>query len=166
MEKFLEKISSYNILNNLLPGSIFCYLLKIFYGIDIISESVVEILFLYYFIGMVISRVGSVVIEPIFIKLKIVIYADYSNYLMASKIDDKIEILLETNNTYRTVLSLFFVLIIIKLYIVFMRYYPILIEMSSLIIIITLFMLFAFSYRKQTNYIKARVEKTIKKEDK
>jgi len=38
MEKFFEKISSYNLLNNLLPGAVFCYLLKYFTSINLISE--------------------------------------------------------------------------------------------------------------------------------
>ena len=163
MEKFLEKISSYSILNNLLPGSIFCYLLKLLYGIDITGEGVVDLLLFYYFIGIILSRIGSVLIEPICKEIKLVKYADYSQYLMASKVDEKIDILLETNNTYRTFLSLFFVLIITKLYISFMEYYTILTEKSVFIIIIVLFILFAFSYRKQTKYIKTRVEKTIEK---
>ena len=64
IESLLEKLSSYNLLNNLLPGAIFCYLLKTIVNIDI-SNNIVEDLFVYYFIGMIISRIGSIIIEPI-----------------------------------------------------------------------------------------------------
>ncbi len=45
MEKFFEQLTSYNILNNLLPGAIFCYILKYFLNIDIIANSLIGDLF-------------------------------------------------------------------------------------------------------------------------
>ena len=72
MEVLLEKISSYNILNNLIPGAIFTFAFKFLYVINMDDYSVIEKLILYYFIGMILSRIGSLIIEPLFIKLKIV----------------------------------------------------------------------------------------------
>lgn len=51
MEKFIEKLSSYNLLNNLLPGVVFFYSLKIMFNINL-PEGIFEKFFIYYFIGI------------------------------------------------------------------------------------------------------------------
>lgn len=74
MEKILaqivEKISSYNIVNNLYPGILFVYVLKIMFGTNLLSNNWVENLIVFYFVGMVLSRIGSIVIELIMKKLR------------------------------------------------------------------------------------------------
>ena len=72
LDKFLEKISSYNLLNNLFPGAVFCFLAYKLCGVTLIANSIIESLFVYYFVGMVISRVGSIFIEPVLEKVKFV----------------------------------------------------------------------------------------------
>jgi hypothetical protein len=46
-------------------------------GIDVLSSSAIELLFIYYFAGVIISRFGSIVVEPISIKLGVVKYASH-----------------------------------------------------------------------------------------
>lgn len=160
IESLLEKLSSYNLLNNLLPGAIFCYLLKTIVNIDI-SNNIVEDLFVYYFIGMIISRIGSIIIEPIYKKLEIVKYVDYKSFLKASKFDEKINILSETNNMYRTFVALTITLGLIKVYIVLAKKFDILSIIEPYLIIIILIVVFSVSYRKQVKYIKDRTEVTL-----
>ena len=62
MEKIVEKIEDYNLFNYLLPGIIFSYALKYYLGIDVFQTNAIEMIFIYYFIGSVISRIGSVFI--------------------------------------------------------------------------------------------------------
>lgn len=164
MDKLLEKWSSYNLLNNLIPGSVFCFLLQSICSIDILSDSVVENLFIYYFVGMILSRVGSIVIEPIAKKVKLVSYADYNDYILASKVDPKIDILLETNNLYRTIAACGLLIICVKIYIIAERYFQALSYATSYIIAGLLLVIFLLSYRKQTKYIKKRVENAIHNE--
>ena len=159
MEKLIEKISSYNLLNNLLPGATVCYLMKFFIGIDVIQTNIVNNLFIYYFLGMVVSRIGSIIIEPICKKIKLLSYADYKSYLVACKNDGKIETLLETNNTYRTFLAGCIFILLIWVYYKAGQQFQLLFDIAPIITIILLTCLFAFSYKKQTNYIKLRVEK-------
>lgn len=73
IKPIVEKISSYNLFNNLFPGILFCYLLKTMLGIVVVSNNWIENLVIYYFVGIVISRVGSIVIEPIMKKIKMVL---------------------------------------------------------------------------------------------
>lgn len=157
----MDKLSSYNFLNNLIPGSIFCYLLQHICSVDILSNSTVENLFIYYFVGMVISRVGSIVIEPLAKATRMVSYAEYNDYIVASKLDHKIEMLLETNNLYRTIASGELLIIIIKLYIIAEQNIENLSIFTPYIIAVALLIVFLLSFRKQTEYIKKRVNKAI-----
>ena len=113
---------------------------------------------------MVISRIGSVIVEHICRKINFVKFAEYGEFLKASKKDDKIDILSETNNTYRTMLSLTLVLLVTKLYIFISSKCEPLEAWTPFVIIIVLFLLFAFSYRKQTSYVRKRVIKINEKD--
>ena len=159
MENILDKLSSYNILNNLLPGAVFCYLMDFLFKINLLTDDAIMNLCIVYFIGMIISRIGSIVIEPLFKKMGFIIFADYKDYVVASKKDFDIKVLSETNNLYRSILGLLFSLLIVKLYLIIIEQCSCLNKIFPTIFIILLFILFAFSYRKQTKYIKSRVEK-------
>ena len=156
MEKLLEKLSSYNIFNYLLPGIIFSILLEKTTTYKIIHENIIMEAFLAYFIGLLISRISSVIIEPILKKVKFVKFAEYNDFVLASENDNKIELLSEANNMYRVFISLFVVLIIVHIYEQLLQ--QVLGEYTNFILIVLLLSLFLFSYRKQTNYITQRVE--------
>lgn len=173
---FAEKITSYNIFNNLLPGIIFCFALNHTTRFNIGTDSIFENIFIYYFVGMVISRIGSLVIEKLLKKIKIknkktkaafLIFANYSDYVDASENQETIKILSETNNTYRTLTALFSSLAIVKIYEIVLHDFLLKIigeNVISILIFVLLAIMFVFSYRKQTSYISKRVEK-YKKEN-
>ncbi len=156
MEKLLEKLTSYNLFNYLLPGIIFSVLLETTTNYSIIHKDIMIEAFLAYFIGLIISRVSSIIIEPLLKKIKFVKFADYKDFVLASESDKKIELLSESNNMYRVFISLFFILTIIILYEKFLQ--DMFSEYTSYIVIIGLLTLFLFSYRKQTSYITERIE--------
>jgi predicted membrane channel-forming protein YqfA (hemolysin III family) len=81
MKDILDKLSSYNIFNYLLPGTIFVFVLKKFTGFDLIQSDTLIGGFLYYFIGMIISRCGSVFIEPFLQWTKFVKFEEYKDYI-------------------------------------------------------------------------------------
>ena len=66
MDGLLDKISSYNIFNYLLPGSLFAVIADAVTDYRLIQEDIVVGLFLYYFIGLVVSRIGSLVVAARF----------------------------------------------------------------------------------------------------
>lgn len=162
MEKLIEKLSTYNILNNILPGVVFCFLCSRLCGLSIVNDGIVENLFVFYFIGMLISRIGSVIVEPICKKLKIVRYAPYKDFVYASKKDEKILVLLEGNNLYRTMIALCILLALMKLFLYLKESVHWFLVASDWIVLFCIFLLFLASYRKQTKYIKERVEVTNK----
>lgn len=173
IKQIIDKISSYNIFNNLYPGIIFCYLLKIMFQINILVDNWFENLIIFYFVGMVLSRVGSVIIEPLMQKIKIrkvplLKYAPYKDYERASAISPFIATLSETNNTYRTLLSCFVCASIFKIIIVvndkLVQFECDFFQTNKdWFILIFLVLLFANSYVKQTNYVRKRVESLLER---
>jgi len=158
MSEILDKISSYNIFNYLLPGALFVSLSKQISDRNFVQEDVFVALFTYYFIGLVISRIGSLLLEPLLKKVKFVVFSNYGSYLAALEKDPKINELSESNNMYRTLCSLFLFLLGLMLFDQVVANFPIIEEYISIFGTLLLLILFLFSYRKQTSYINKRVE--------
>lgn len=159
MDKLLEKISSYSIFTNLFPGIVFCFLVEQIYSYKIFDGDLVTGVFIYYFVGLVISRIGSILVEPILQKFRVVQYASYSDFLVASKVDPKLDVLLEVNNTYRSSLSLILCVALVGGGSWFFSFFDFLTPYWESILLASILVLFAISYRKQTGYIRKRVEK-------
>ena len=157
MEKILDKLSSYNIFNYLFPGVLFCVVADRYLAYPLLQNSIINGLFLYYFIGLVISRFGSIVVEPVLKKTGIIKFADYQDYIKASKDDSKIELLSESNNTYRTLLSALLILCVIAIGAKLVQSEPRLLDFFKYSILPVLVILFFFSYKKQTEYITKRI---------
>lgn len=164
MKDLLDKLSSYNIFNYLLPGIIFVMLAEKLTSFSFVQKDIILGAFFYYFIGMIISRTGSLIIEPILKKIKFVSFSSYPQFVAASKQDEKINILLEINNMYRTFCSVFLFLIILKCYELVIKKFTGLSIYNSIVILIALLILFLFSYKKQTKYITKRIASLTKKE--
>lgn len=158
MKEILDKLSSYNIFNYLLPGVIFVVIAKQYTSYNFIQEDILTGGFLYYFIGMVISRFGSIIIEPLLKKMSFLKFEDYKKFISASKKDEKIELLSEVNNTYRTITSMLLLLFILKGYSSLEDRLTISNDTTYCILGGFLFIMFLFSYRKQTNYISKRIQ--------
>lgn len=158
MKEFLDKLSTYNIFNYLLPGVIFVVILSKISNYNLLQEDIITGAFLYYFIGLIVSRVGSLFIEPFLKWIKFLKYSDYKKFVRASKEDPKIELFSEINNMYRTLCSLFLLLSLTKIYETYLAELKFFESYESIFILALLLLLFLFSYRKQTKYITKRVE--------
>lgn len=155
MSELLQKLSTYNIFNYLFPGVVFVILLNRFTEINLAVDDVILGMFLYYFFGLVLSRIGSILIEPALRRTKIVQFSDYARFVRASKLDDKIELLSEVNNMHRTIIAMLGVLLVIS------------ICNGSATCRLTagflgLVILFILSYRKQTSFITKRIDETLR----
>lgn len=157
MKDLLDKLSSYNLFNYLFPGVLFAVLSKEITTYSFLQENLITGVFVYYFIGLVVSRFGSLLIEPILRKLSFLKFADYKDFISASQKDSKIELLSEINNMYRTLTSLFILLILMKVYGMIESKLSILREWHVYILLALLLIIFLLSYRKQTNYITERI---------
>jgi len=158
MNDFLNKISSYNLFNYLFPGIVFCLIADKYLSYSLIQNDIVIGVFLYYFVGLIISRVGSLIIEPLLKKVGFVRFSDYKDFISASKNDPKIEALSEVNNMYRTIVSLFFSYWLITTFEVLKSKWVLIDTYTIEILILVAIVMFLLAYKKQTNYICKRVE--------
>lgn len=162
MSDFLKLISSYNLFNNLLPGVVFCVLASQLFEVDLVKEDLVTGVFFYYFVGVVISRIGSIVIEPLLKTLKIIEFTSYQDYLNAKQKDADISILLEQSNSYRSILGMVFCLLCTNLHFVLIDWSETFNKHHAVIYITFLLGMFVVAYRKQTRYIVSRINKVNK----
>lgn len=157
MKDILEKISSYNLFNYLLPGVIFSVLGQRLDIIALPKADVIVLAFLYYFIGMIVGRVGSLIMEPVFKKLKIVTYSSYPDYLKACDKDLKMATMVEVNNTYRTLAATFFALVVGLVITAAADKLSLSVETREYWLAGALFVLFVYSFRKQSAFIVSRI---------
>lgn len=158
MKELLDKISSYNIFNYLFPGLVYVAVLREFTTFDIYQENNFIGGFIYYFTGLIISRFGSLVIEPVLQKSKFVKFASYNDYILASDKDAKIELFSEINNMYRTLISMLILLLLAKLFEIISDALNLSQTWEVGILILLLLIIFIFSYKKQTKYVVKRVD--------
>lgn len=158
MAELLSNIASYHVFNFLVPGAAFSVLSERMGLIGISSDNVIEQLAWFYFVGLVVSRVGSLLLAPALMKMKLVKYSDYDKYLRAERSDSKIEVLLEASNMYRTVAAGFALLLFLS----FCSWLAELVEVGDSLrdhlAVVLLLGVFLASFRKQSSYISDRVE--------
>ncbi|MFA5059533.1 MAG: hypothetical protein WC676_02800 [Candidatus Omnitrophota bacterium] len=158
MKDLLDKLSTYNLFNYLFPGVVFVVLGEAITDYSFAQQDVVLGFFLYYFIGLVVSRVGSLVVEPLLKWISFLKFVDYKDYVAATKKDERVELLSEVNNTYRTLCACFGLLALLKVVEVLGRKFSIPQGWELFILVFALLVIFLFSYKKQSAYVKKRVE--------
>lgn len=161
----INKLSQYNFLTNIIPGTVLCIILKYFVGYNLIPEDYYLAGIVFYFVGMINSRVGSLIVEPFLKWIKWIVFAPYKDFITAEKQDEKVVVLNQENNVYRSYLSAVFISMIALLYKNTLTVYHFVQDNEIWILLGLLTILFLLSYRKQTQYVKKRVEANIKKKD-
>lgn len=165
MKDILAKLSSYKIFNYLFPGILFVGLAEQLTSYPFVHDSHLIGLPRYYFIGMLISRIGSLIVEPLLKGTKFVRFADYKAYVAASPLDAKIEHLSEENNMYRTLCSLFIMLIFLKIYEALEGYLAWIADARGCILLFGFGVLLLFAYRKQTHFVVQRIKIALKTQE-
>jgi hypothetical protein len=158
MNELLTKLSSYNLFNYLFPGVLFAILATETVHYQLVQKDIITGVFLYYFLGLVVSRFGSLVVGPLLKSVSFVKFADYGAFVAASKKDAQIDVLSEANNTYRTLCSLFSLLLVLKLYAKIEAKLPFLRDWNMLLLTVLLLVMFLFAYRKQTAFVVKRIK--------
>jgi hypothetical protein len=162
MGDLINKISSYNLFNNLLPGVVFSAIVTYTTSYNLLFEDIIVSFFVYYFIGMVVSRIGSILIDPVLTGVpkdgepkKLIKTAPYNDYIDSCKVDNDIKLLSEVNNTYRTMIAVMLLSVVaIGIDATCISHIALLILISIAVLI-----LFIFAYKKQTEYVVKRVKK-------
>lgn len=160
MKFLLDKLSSYNLFTNFIPGYTLIIMAKMFWNIDLKDFDSLSKVILAYVLGIMVSRVGSMVVEP-FAKNRYM-RSEYVDFVNAEKNDSKISILLETSNMYRSLASLFFIATLVELIVLAGKHICL-----TILAFVILTILFFQSYVKQQDYISKRVQifKNVHKND-
>ena len=159
MKELFDKLSSYNVFNYLLSGIVFAVLAEKFLNYSLLQQNILIGLFFYYFVGLIISKIGSLFIEPFLKKISFTRFVNPRDFVNAANKDEKVKMLLEINNTYRSLCALFFLLLFLKLYETICASFTSLTEWSLMLLIIMLLLIFLVFYKKQTALIAERIEK-------
>lgn len=163
MEKILSSIPVYNLLTNLIPGTILAALLKFCVedcDIFSVTDNVWLLAVLLYFLGVVNSRINSLLIVPLLRKLKIISRENHDKYTKAEIKDPsgKLTELSRMCTEYRNYVSVFVIALFVKILFLWPTAKSLVIENSDIILLISGLLLFVFSYKKQTTYVSSRVE--------
>lgn len=161
MKDLLDKLSSYNVFNYLLPGVLLAVFGSAASSLNLIVDDIIVGVFVYYFYGLVVSRIGSLILEPILRRIKVVEFVPYPNFVTASRVDPKLETLSEQNNVYRTIASTLLCLTGLVVADRLRARFPSVTTPGLYIGLLLLLALFIWSYRKQTQYISARVDAVL-----
>ncbi|MEO1150707.1 MAG: hypothetical protein AAFW83_06910 [Pseudomonadota bacterium] len=157
MNDLLKQLSSYHLFNFILPGAAFSILGNYLFAYNLVVENLFAALFFYYFVGLTISRIGSIVLEPAFKRLRIIEFGSYNDFIDASKKDEKIDTIFEMNNVYRTMVALPLCLLIYHAGLQIAEAINLAGWVRATILLVTIFPLYILAWRKQTNYVYKRV---------
>lgn len=157
IETLVEKVSSYNIFNYLFPGAVFLAGLEIACSYPLPNWNTVLFLVIAYFVGMTLSRIGSLIVGPFLKWVGFVKFCDYKDFLSAERNDKTLTTLSQENNTFRTLITVFAGLVVAKIIKVIVQYFPDIRCWLHWLWPIALLFLFLFSYRKMTTFIVRRV---------
>ena len=133
----------------MLPGASLLGTLKFIFTIDIkVNENIWWFLLASYVVGIILSRIGSLLIEEVFKKMGFIKGYNVGNYIAKRKEDDMVETLLSFANLYRSFCALSIVLIIVTM----VKGYGFCDYWHYFLLEVLLLLLFAFSFCKQYNY--------------
>lgn len=158
----LSAIPVYNLLTNLIPGTMLAILLKFFVeGCNVfsITDNTWMLAVILYFMGVINSRISSLIFEPMIKQIKFVKYASHEDYTKAELKDEsgKLTLLNQANNEYRSYLSVFAIVIVLKLLFLSTTVKEFVTNYNSWIVLGCGLLLFLCSHRKQVSYITSRI---------
>ena len=156
MESLLSKISAYHLISYALTGLILCGIYAFAHGMDINSHPVV-IFGIVYLVGLTVSRIGSIFVESILRKIGFIKYADYKDFVRAEVADPKVSGLAEQSAFYRTLSTGFLTLTILSLFDRLPKEKVAFEGWVETTVYAVLMILFALSYRKQSDFVAQRV---------
>lgn len=168
LKVIVEKLSQYNILTNILPGTILCIVLTFCIGYNLlVTDNWYLQCVMFYFAGIVNNRFGSLAVEPLLKRLKILKFTSYKDYIKAESKDAKITILSTENNIFRSYISLCVLAILSLIFKILENNIEWIKNCNSeykmMTLLVLLLVIFVFSYRKQTSYVNKRINEVLEK---
>lgn len=164
MEKLLEKVDSYNIFTNIIPG----FLLLIFneYYLNISGLNIGEQVIVAYFVGQTLNRIGSILTGKVLLKFTNENGEDYGKYIKASNSDEKINKLLQERNVFRTICTMLIVCLLEIPLSKVVTDIKISRDIIVAILLVLLIIIYSISFCKYNKYVANRVRNNTKKKNK
>jgi hypothetical protein len=159
----LNNLTAYDILNALVPGSLVAFAITSSTVFNLFSDQQAVSLVLLFGYGLVMSRIGSVLMEPIFLKIGIIARPNsYEEFIEAAKTDSRIDRLVEVSNMHRTICASTLTFMGIFVWCYFLEktntsFWSLFLAALAVLI------LFTFSWRKQEMFIVKRINQANKK---
>lgn len=150
VKDIIDKLSSYNLFNYLFPGFLFVIILS--YTTELIPSVIeydVSNIILIYFIGLGISRIGSVVLEEVLKSGMHIGKIDMPKLMQQLKDNLKFEAVFEAMNMYRTLAAMLILLGILSIIDLLMNNTYWLLSIITIISEFSLSVLFTIGYCKQ-----------------
>lgn len=158
MNDLLAKLSSYNIFNYLVPGALFCIALRFMGVVRLPTDDIATLLLTYYVVGMVLGRLGSLIVGRGARRFRRGPKNSYGDYVRAAAADPKVDVLLESANTYRSMTAAFACLAMVQV----VQLAPAVRRVDArwlwLAGFAALTLLFLLSYVRQIGYVDRRVQ--------
>lgn len=163
LNELLGKISAYDLFNVLISGALVTYALSLMPIGSCIDRSDWLMLFVMsYVLGLIASRIGSLCIEPLALKLKPTRKRDYSAFAFAQRRDSKVEQLLMISNMYRSMAGAGVLLAcILSASLMPDSYWP----TEAAVALFVFIVLFIVSWVKQEGYVEKRIKFNLEERD-
>ncbi len=182
----MEMIGAYEILNNVIPGAIYAALVEKFTSLRFIKGDFIIDIIVYYFVGLLIGRIGSAFIrrpsknkketmlKGIKCRVRSLLWAkpetercsedNYDDYIKAEKVDAKVSRLSLIGDMYRTLASVS-ICVLLTIILDLLKVNTMIFSISWVKIItviigcVIMAFIFRSAYVKQAYYIRSRVRK-------
>lgn len=157
MTEIIQRLSNYHIFNHLLPGVLFCVLIDRFTQYTIMQNNMLIDICICYFIGLCISRIGSLIVWDFLRAVKILRKFEYKDFLKAKKEEAEIGSLLEVVNMYRSILTMFLLFCAVKFYeLIDVKCLEDCVSIETLLLF-GFILLFLCAYIRQEKYVAKRI---------
>jgi len=152
LKDVFDKLTSYNLFNYLFPGFVFVLVLS--QTTELMSPELdfnLGMIVIIYFTGLVISRIGSLILEDM---SKVIFFVSIGNIDMQELLEKlkgnvKFEAIFEAMNMYRTLSATLFCLGLFTIVDTIMNFSDLIISLVDFLGEIGLGILFFYAYRKQ-----------------
>jgi hypothetical protein len=158
MGDLLSKLESYRILNYLLPGTVFIFACDVLGIYKFESQNLFVLAFIAYFLGMTLSRIGSLFLEKPLEWIGFTKRSSYDHFILAEKADNKISTLMEEANTYRTIVATATIVGLADFVKSLLAQGTVTTRVVVTLLLISLILIYLFAYRKQVKYLARRIE--------
>lgn len=151
-------LSQYQFFNYILTGAIFTYSLRLIGIYNVMFDSIFIEVLVYYAVGLFLSRLATVTLEPSLKKIGYIKYSSYPRYLKATTKDAELDNLSQQNNLFKTAMT---ASLLISVLILMKGCATHELDLQGALVAAAIGLIFMMSYKKQTGYMNDRIDSAL-----